>query len=119
MALSWPLTMAMAKPVVVSAQALEGIDAVAGVELVLAEDAAQFIVQVSALLAQAVTAVPAIPAIGAAARARVQCSYSWSSNLSRIDARLEADATAVTGSHTPPAAPFNAASTVSAPSSCS
>ena len=108
--------MAMAKPVVVSAQALEGIDAVAGVELLLAQDAAQFIEQISGLLAQRVSTAPAT---GAAARNRVQCSYSWFSNLSRIDARLEAETAVVTGSHTPPTAPFNAIPPVSAPSSCS
>ena len=75
--------MAMAKTVIVSAQALEGIDAKPGGELLLADDAQQFITIAALQLAH-----PA-PAIGTAARARVECSYSWSSNLSRIDAQLE------------------------------
>ena len=75
--------MAMAKTVIVSAQALQGIHAEPGNELLLANDAQQFITITAAQLAQ-----PA-PVIGVAARARVECSYSWTSNLSRIDAQLE------------------------------
>ena len=75
--------MAMAKTVIVSTQALEGIHAQPGSELLLAADAQQFIATIATQLAQ-----PA-QAIGLAARARVECSYSWSSNLARIDARLE------------------------------
>lgn len=75
--------MAMATPVVVSPQALEGIDAVPGTELVLAEDAADFVEAVSALLC-----VPE-HGIGKAARARVERQYSWPSNLACIGERLE------------------------------
>lgn len=75
--------MAMARAVVVSPEALEGIEAEPGRELILARDAAAF--------AAAVSAVAAADdgAIGTAARSRVEQKYSWPSNLSRIDARLE------------------------------
>jgi sugar transferase (PEP-CTERM/EpsH1 system associated) len=78
--------MAMATPVVVSPQALEGIDAVPGSELVLAEDAAGFVDAVTTLLAGQDSAATAI---GAAARAKVQRRYSWSSNLACIGENLE------------------------------
>ncbi len=75
--------MAMATPVVVSPQALEGIEAIPGTDLLLAEDAAAFVTSVSALLTHADTA------IGHVARAKVEQLYSWPSNLARIEARLE------------------------------
>jgi glycosyltransferase involved in cell wall biosynthesis len=78
--------MAMATPVVVSPQALEGIDAVPGSELVLAEDAAAFADAVATLLAGQESAAAAI---GQAARAKVQRQYSWSSNLACIGENLE------------------------------
>jgi sugar transferase (PEP-CTERM/EpsH1 system associated) len=75
--------MAMATPVVVTPQALEGIDAEPGTELVLAEDEDDFVEAVSALLT-----VPE-HGIGKAARARVERQYSWPSNLACIGERLE------------------------------
>jgi sugar transferase (PEP-CTERM/EpsH1 system associated) len=75
--------MAMATPVVVSPQALEGIEAIPGTDLLLAEDAAAFVATVSALLTEADAA------IGRVARAKVEQLYSWPSNLARIEARLE------------------------------
>jgi sugar transferase (PEP-CTERM/EpsH1 system associated) len=75
--------MAMATPVVVSPQALEGIEAIPGTDLLLAGDAAGFVATVSALL----TVTDA--AIGRVARAKVEQLYSWPSNLARIEARLE------------------------------
>jgi sugar transferase (PEP-CTERM/EpsH1 system associated) len=75
--------MAMATPVVVSPQALEGIDAVPGTELVLAPDAAGFVQAVASLLEQQEHAM------GPAARARVERQYSWPSNLACIEERLE------------------------------
>ncbi len=78
--------MAMATPVVVSPQALEGIDAVPGSELVLAEDAAAFADAVATLLTGLDSAASAI---GQAARAKVQNQYSWSSNLACIGENLE------------------------------
>jgi sugar transferase (PEP-CTERM/EpsH1 system associated) len=78
--------MAMATAVVVSPQALEGIDAEPGSELLLAEDAPAFADAVAALLAGRDSAAAAI---GRAARAKVQRSYSWSSNLACIGESLE------------------------------
>jgi sugar transferase (PEP-CTERM/EpsH1 system associated) len=78
--------MAMARAVVVSPQALEGIEAEPGSELVLAEDAAAFVEAVTTLLAGQDSA---LDAIGKAARARVQRRYSWSSNLACIGENLE------------------------------
>nr|WP_212760964.1 TIGR03087 family PEP-CTERM/XrtA system glycosyltransferase [Telluria aromaticivorans] len=75
--------MAMATPVVVSPQALEGIDAEPGLELVLAQDAAGFSDAVAALLARNGNE------IGLAARAKVENKYSWPSNLACIGERLE------------------------------
>jgi sugar transferase (PEP-CTERM/EpsH1 system associated) len=75
--------MAMATPVVVSPQALEGIDAVPGSELVLAQDGPGFVQAVSSLLAQQENNM------GRAARARVERQYSWPSNLACIGERLE------------------------------
>ena len=75
--------MAMARPVVVSPQALEGIEAAPGTDLVLADGAEAFAAAVSELLNQA------DGALGPSARAAVESLYSWPSNLSRIDARLE------------------------------
>lgn len=78
--------MAMASAVVVSPQALEGIDAAPGTELVLADGADAFIAAISALLDAADSARDAI---GAAARARVEQRYSWPGNLAHIEERLE------------------------------
>ncbi|TFW15418.1 TIGR03087 family PEP-CTERM/XrtA system glycosyltransferase [Duganella callida] len=76
--------MAMAKPVVVSPQALEGIAAAHGRELLLAQDAAAFEDTVVRLLQQPDAA------IGHAARAAVEQRYSWDSNLAGVDRLLEA-----------------------------
>lgn len=75
--------MAMALPVVVSPQALEGIDASPGAEVLLADGAEAF--------AQAVTRVLGQDdlALRARARERVERLYSWPSNLANIEARLE------------------------------
>ena len=75
--------MAMARPVVVSGQALEGIAAAVGTELLLADGAAAFASTITGLLAQPDAT------LGAAARAKVESQYSWPSNLARIEARLE------------------------------
>lgn len=75
--------MAMACPVLVSPQALEGIDAVPGHELLLATDADAY--------AQAVLDYlhTPNPAIGQAARAKVEHLYGWESNLSAVSTLLE------------------------------
>lgn len=71
--------MAMARVVAVTPQALEGICATAGAELLLAEDADAFIATVNAQLAQPNRAM------GAAARELVIAQYGWASNLASVD----------------------------------
>ena len=75
--------MAMATPVVVSPQALEGIHAEPGHELIVAEDGAGFADAVAQLLERSNNDM------GLAARARVERQYSWPSNLACIGERLE------------------------------
>jgi len=75
--------MAMATPVVVSPQALEGIHAEPGRELIVAEDGAGFADAVARLLERSNNDM------GLAARARVERQYSWPSNLACIGERLE------------------------------
>jgi sugar transferase (PEP-CTERM/EpsH1 system associated) len=75
--------MAMAKAVVVSPQALEGIDAKTDHELILANDAAAFISRIAAQLSQP------DETLGQAARRRVEQAYSWNSSLQRVDRLLE------------------------------
>jgi sugar transferase (PEP-CTERM/EpsH1 system associated) len=79
--------MAMAKPVVVSAQALEGIDAEPEHELLLAEDEKQFAAAVSTVLSGSSNG--SNEKLGKAARVKVETCYGWASNLSRVDALLE------------------------------
>lgn len=74
--------MAMAKPVVLSPQALEGIAAIPGTQVMLARDGAEF----AALVGAQITRADA--AMGAAARALVLDQYGWASKLSRLDACL-------------------------------
>lgn len=83
--------MAMAKAVVVSPQALEGIDAEANREVLLANDAAEFIARIASQLSQPNRA------IGEAARRRVEQAYSWNSSLRRLDS-LFGQAPAISGS---------------------
>ena len=73
----------MAKAVIVSAQALEGIDAQSGSELLLAEDGRQFTNLISQELNQK------SEKIGVAARKKVIARYNWDSNLEKVDALLE------------------------------
>ncbi|HEX7984645.1 MAG TPA: glycosyltransferase, partial [Duganella sp.] len=75
--------MAMARPVLVSPQALEGIDAMPGRELLLADDAATL-----ARAALDYLGAPD-PTIGPAARAKVEKLYGWESNLASVSALLE------------------------------
>jgi sugar transferase (PEP-CTERM/EpsH1 system associated) len=75
--------MAMAKRVLVSPQALEGIAATPGQELLLARDAASFIEEACAALAEDDAEMER------AARARVEASYNWDVNMARVDALLE------------------------------
>ena len=75
--------MAMAKVVVVSPQALEGIDAIDGEELILANGAQSFIEKISGLLRHPPTT------IGVNARAKVVGRYNWESNLNIIGQALD------------------------------
>jgi sugar transferase (PEP-CTERM/EpsH1 system associated) len=75
--------MAMAKATIVSAAALEGIDALPGREVLLAENEEHFIHVSWACLA----ACP--PAIGTAARHKVLEQYGWHSKLARVDQLLQ------------------------------
>ena len=74
--------MAMAKPVIASAQALEGITANTGEEVLMARDSGAFITAISALLQRPQGA------IGKAARERVLADYTWERNLERVDELL-------------------------------
>jgi sugar transferase (PEP-CTERM/EpsH1 system associated) len=75
--------MAMQKPVVASKQAMEGINAVPEEELMVAEDAEEFVEQTLSLLMHDRHML-----MGQAARIRVKRDYDWSNNLSRIDTLL-------------------------------
>jgi sugar transferase (PEP-CTERM/EpsH1 system associated) len=77
--------MAMARPVVASPQAFEGIDAEPGSELIVAQGAEAEADAVCALLADPARA----EAIGKAARARVEARYAWAARLAPLDAMLE------------------------------
>ena len=76
--------MAMAKTVIASQEAAQGISAEAGRELVVANDASEFIAHISARLDDNKNDL-----IGARARARVVERYSWEANLSRIGRALD------------------------------
>lgn len=82
--------MAMARPVVASPQAAEGIDAQAGEHLVVAADPAREAAEVIALLGDPARAA----ALGRAARARVEARYRWSATLARLPDLLFGDASA-------------------------
>ena len=71
--------MAMAKIVVVSSQAIEGIDAIPGQELLLANGAAQYVSILSKLLETPMTDM------GKEARLKVQSRYNWESNLHKVN----------------------------------
>jgi sugar transferase (PEP-CTERM/EpsH1 system associated) len=75
--------MSMAKPLVVTPQALEGIDAAPGHELMLAANPAEFILVVSTLLTHI------NKRMGESARAKIIQDFSWSGNLACLDKLLE------------------------------
>jgi len=77
--------MAMARPVLASPQAVEGIEARVGTELLVAADERAYVEEATRLLK-----LEEASAIGAAARARVLASYDWQRSLSRFE-RLLAD----------------------------
>ncbi len=80
--------MAMGRPVVASRAAFEGVDAVPGRDLLVADDAASFAAAVIDLLQHPARRV----AIGAHARACVERNYAWARNLSVLDELLPASA---------------------------
>ena len=75
--------MAMAKPVLASPQAAEGIEARVGRELLVAVDETEFVREAARLLEP-----DSATAVGAAGRARVLASYAWDSSLSRFEQLL-------------------------------
>jgi polysaccharide biosynthesis protein PslH len=72
--------MAMAKPVVASAAAAEGIDALLGRDMIVANGSEAQASAVLALLADPDQAA----ALGKAARARMVERYSWDATLARL-----------------------------------
>ena len=76
--------MAMAKPVIATAQALEGLDVEAGRELLVAADGEDF----GAALVRLLTSGEPSD-LGDKARARVLASYDWATNLGGLSALLE------------------------------
>ena len=76
--------MAMARPVIVTPQALEGIDALPDIHLLLARDSDEFVVHVERIMDPAFAM-----RIGAAARERVLQSYNWADSLAKFDLLLE------------------------------
>lgn len=72
--------MAMARPVIASPQAAEGIDAVAGTHLLVAPDSPAEVAAALHLLQDR----EAARRLGSAARARVEARYSWDSTLASL-----------------------------------
>ncbi|MDB5936841.1 MAG: sugar transferase [Massilia sp.] len=79
--------MSLAKTIVVSPQALEGIEAEPGRDLLLASDASEYAAAVLRVLAQPDAAM------GQAARRKVVSRYGWAPNLAQVDSLLENHAT--------------------------
>jgi sugar transferase (PEP-CTERM/EpsH1 system associated) len=79
--------MAMGRPVVASAGAAEGIEAVRGIDFEVASDAQEFAGKSLALMDDE----PRSSLMGEAARARVIAAYSWSANLMPFASLLEGD----------------------------
>jgi len=77
--------MAMARPVVASTDCAQPVGARLGDELVAASDAAGFVHEVDALLADPARAA----ALGAAARARVLASHGWAAQLAPLLRELD------------------------------
>ena len=71
----------MARPVIVTSGALEGIEAEPGVDVILANTEAAFAEAACRMAGDPVAA----DAIGQAARARVVTFYDWPVRLSRFD----------------------------------
>ncbi|MDH5748087.1 MAG: TIGR03087 family PEP-CTERM/XrtA system glycosyltransferase [Rhodospirillales bacterium] len=78
--------MAMAKPVIASPQALEGIECKAGEEMFVAETAAEIIAAVAQVVEE-----PDAERMGGAARRRMVEFYDWDTKLARLDALLDSE----------------------------
>lgn len=76
--------MAMARPVVTTPQGLEGIDALPGRDLIVAEDVPGFVQGVLWALSD-----PTAAALGGAARRRIVEGYGWEDKLDQVEALLE------------------------------
>ncbi len=76
--------MAMARPVVATPAAFEGIEATADEHLLVEEDPAAFADKILELIEHPLRA----RALGVAARRRVTERYAWASNLAKIDGLL-------------------------------
>jgi sugar transferase (PEP-CTERM/EpsH1 system associated) len=76
--------MAMGKPVVASPQAFEGIRAVAGQDLLVADGAAGTVAAVKSVLRGE------HPGLGARARAAMEAGYAWSGSLAKLDTWVKA-----------------------------
>jgi sugar transferase (PEP-CTERM/EpsH1 system associated) len=88
--------MAMGKPVLVSPQALEGIDAIPGRDLLLADSPEQFAAAALGLL-QAQGSQESQDrqnALGASAREKIETGYSWANKLAIVDTLLDSAADA-------------------------
>ncbi len=79
--------MAMARPVLCSAAAANGIDAEPGQDLLVADNFGSMVDAASALLREPARAA----ALGASARARVQARYSWAAAMAPLEAMLFPD----------------------------
>jgi hypothetical protein len=75
--------MAMGTPVLASPQALEGIDARPGTELLVAADEAEYVRTAKRLLR-----LDGVAAIGMAGRARMLASYDWQNSLRSFEGLL-------------------------------
>jgi glycosyltransferase involved in cell wall biosynthesis len=73
--------MAMARPVVATQQAFEGLDAKPGTDLLVADGEEAFAAAVIVLLSNDTLRAQ----IGRDARSRVEQSYSWATNLQTLD----------------------------------
>jgi polysaccharide biosynthesis protein PslH len=80
--------MAMAKPVIVTSGALEGIDATPGQEVILADDAETFASAAVRLSNAGGQATPEGLALGLAARRLILRRYDWDACLSGFDALM-------------------------------
>ena len=74
----------MGKPAVASPQAFEGIRALPGRDLLVADGAAETVAAVSAVLRGE------HPGLGVRARAAMEACYAWSGILAKLDRWLEA-----------------------------